>query len=138
MTDAELAARLHRDLAQLATDAGWSTVATTGQALGHYTDAVADAKEALGLDDLADATPAQRKRVRQLALGACLERLERHYATLVDIDVGQRSERLSQIAGAIARLRAASATGGGAVAQGLTIRRGAAVDYTAGEGDADG
>lgn len=137
MTDAELAARLHRDLAQMAADAGWATAATEGQALGHYTDLVADAKEAVGVEDLAAATATQRRRVRLAALGGCLERLERHYATLTDITVGQRDEKLSQIAAAIGRLRAAGATGGSSVGQGFTLKRGPAVDYSAGEGDAD-
>lgn len=137
MTAAELAQRLHRDLAALAADAAWSPTATTGQAQGHYTDPIADAMADVGLDDLADATAAQLKRVRQLALGACLERLELHYAAVTDLKVGQRDEKLSQIGAALTRIRASAPAAGGGVARGVTIRRGPAVDYSTGEGDDD-
>lgn len=137
MTDADLAARLHRDLAALAADAGWATTATTGQAQGHYSDPIADAKADVGVSDLATATVAQQKRVRQLALGICLERLELHYAAQVDLRVGQREERLSQIGAQLARIRASAPAAGGGVGRGATIRRGPAVDYSAGAGDAE-
>lgn len=135
MTADELAQRLHRDLAALAADAGWSPTATEGQAQGHYTDALSDALAEVGLDDLADATTAQGKRVRQLALGACLARLELHYAAVTDIKVGQRDEKLSQIGAALSRIRASAPAAGGGVGVGFTIRRGPAVDYTTGDGD---
>jgi hypothetical protein len=136
MTADELAQRLHRDLAALAGDAGWSPTATDGQAQGHYTDPIADALAEVGLDDLADASTAQLKRGRQLALGACLERLELHYAAVTDIKVGQRDEKLSQIGTSLSRIRASAPAAGGGVGVGFTIKRGAAVDYSTGGGDA--
>jgi hypothetical protein len=135
MTDADLAQRLHRDLAALAADAGWSPAATEGQPQGHYSDPIADACADVGVADLAAATVVQRKRVRQLALSACLERLELHYAAQADLKVGQRDEKLSQISAALGRIRASAPAAGGGVAQGFTLRRGPAVDYTTGGGD---
>jgi hypothetical protein len=136
MTDAELAQRLHRDLAALAADAAWSPTATEGQALGHYTDPIADAKADVGVSDLSAATASQAKRVRQEALRACLERLELHYAAVTDLRVGQRDEKHSQIAQALGRLRASATSSGGSGAVGFTLRRGPARDYTTGGGDA--
>jgi hypothetical protein len=135
MSASDLAARLARDLGSLASDAGWSAEATSGQPQGHYTDAIADAMDDIGVDDLAEATPAHLRRVRQAALLTCLERLELYYATLTDIRVGQRDEKLSQIASAIGRIREAAHLAGTSVAKGVRLRRGPAVDYTAGEGD---
>lgn len=135
MTADELAQRLHRDLAALAADARWSPAATEGQAQGHYTDAISDAIADVGLEDLADATHAQLKRVRQLALGACLERLELRYAAMTDLKVGQRDEKLSQIGAALSRIRASAPAAGGKVAVGFTLRRGPARDYSTGGGD---
>jgi hypothetical protein len=137
MTDAELASKLHRDLQGLALEAGWATAATLDQPQGHYSDLIADAKADVGVTIWAAASAAQIKRVRQLALLACLDRLELHFATLTDLKVGQREERLSQIGAAVARARAGGSRGAGtAAAVGFTLRRGPAVDYSAGEGDA--
>ncbi len=135
MTADELAQRLHRDLAALAADARWSPDPTDGQAQGHYTDPISDALGDVGLGDLADASAGQLKRVRQLALGACLERLELHYAAVTDLKVGQRDEKLSQIGTALSRIRASAPAAGGGVAVGFTLRRGPARDYTTGGGD---
>ena len=89
------------------------------------------------MTDWDDATAAQVRRVRQLALLGCLDRLELHFATLTDLKVGQRDEKLSQIGAAVARARAGgSRSGGTSAAVGFTLRRGPAIDYTAGEGDA--
>lgn len=133
MTDAELAARLSRELNSLAEEADWSTEATTGQPQGSYSDAIADAKEAVGISDLTTATAAQLKSIKRLALLACYDRLMNYYATLTDITVGPRKEELSQLLGAVERARQATV---GRVAVGFTIRRGPAVDYTTGGGDA--
>jgi hypothetical protein len=135
MTDADLAAKLHRDLSALATEAGWSPAATTGQDQGHYTDPIADAKADVGVTDLSAATAGQRRRVRQLALLACLDRLELYFATLADLAVGQRDEKLSQIGAAVARARGTLRSAGTAAAVGFTLKRGPATDYAAGEGD---
>lgn len=105
MTENELAARLHRDLGALATDATWAVTATAGQAQGHYTDPIADALESVGLTALADATAIQLRACRRIALGLCLDRLEIHYTQAVDVSGDGLSESLSQISQAIARVR---------------------------------
>jgi hypothetical protein len=114
MTEAELAARLARDLGPLAADASWSAAAALGQAQGHYTDPIADAKDDAGVtDDLSDVTEMDALRlIRRLALLACLERLELHYATLVDTSTGGDSgsqivQKLSQVRQAIGVVRVA-------------------------------
>lgn len=106
MTEAELAARLHRDLNALADEAGWSATPTDGQPQGHYSDPIADALAAQGLDALADATSAQIVAVRRVALGLCLDRLAAYYAALVDIRAGEREEKLSQLRDSIPAVRA--------------------------------
>ena len=117
MTEADLMNRLVRDLGPLAVDAQWSTTATAGQPQGSYSDAIADAKEGAGVSgDLADAvTSATLTLVRRLALLACLERLELHYASLVDTTTGGDSgdtitQKLSQVRQAIGQVRAQLAT----------------------------
>ena len=135
MTEADLAARLHRDLSALATEAEWSVTATTGQAYGSYTDPIADAKTEIGVSgDLDDATDAQQIAVRQAALRVCLDRLELHFTTYTDLRVGERDEKLSQIRTALAAARLALSVAGG-IARGLTIRRGPQIDYTTHDGD---
>ena len=49
MTEAELVARLARDLGPLATDAQWSTVAAGALIYGDYTDAIMDAFSELAI-----------------------------------------------------------------------------------------
>lgn len=135
MTEVELATRLHRDLTALATEAGWSVTATTGQSYGSYTDAIVDAKTDAGVTgDLADATAAQLATVRSASLQACLVRLELHFAAYADLKVGERDEKLSQLRGALASARA-NIGGGGATATSFRLRRGKQVDYTTSTGD---
>src|SRR5262245_40047065 len=112
MTEADLMNRLVRDLGPLSVDASWSTTATAGQPQGSYSDPISDAKEVAGVDsDLADVvTSATLILVRRLALLACLERLELHYATLVDTTSGGDSgdtitQKLSQVRQAIGQVR---------------------------------
>src|SRR6266508_4166666 len=112
MTDAELMNRLVRDLGPLAVDAQWSTTATSDQPQGSYSDPIADAQEGAGVvGDLADVTAsATLTLVRRLALLACLERLELHYATLVDTTTGGDAgtavtQKLSQVRTAIGQVR---------------------------------
>jgi hypothetical protein len=142
MTEAELAARLARELGPLAVDAAWSVAATTGQAQGHYTDPISDAKEALGItDDLADVelTGVQTRELRDRALLGCLERLELHYATLVDTTTGtgdtSQVQKLSQVRAGIQGIRARLDARIGAAATGVVIRGRSRPDYTVGEGD---
>lgn len=105
MTRQELANRLHRDLGALAVDAGWSTTASDGQPDGSYTDPIDDALLAAGVDDVTLVASADLVPIRQAALAGCLERLERHYATLVDTTTGPLSQKLSQTREAIKVLR---------------------------------
>jgi hypothetical protein len=151
MTEIELAARLARELGPLATDAGWSSAATTDQPQGHYSDPIADAKEAMAITgDLSDATltAAQAIELRDRALLGCLERLELHYATKTDTQIGaggdSQAQKLSQVQAAIAKVRArvdakvaaayARATDRSS-AQGVSIRGRRRPDYTVGGGD---
>lgn len=117
MDRATIAATIHRKLGQLATDAGLSTAATTGQSEGSYSDAIDAALRQLGAYDtntlLLDAGLVPITSINtllRLVEGEMLDRLQRHYALLVDIKVGQRDEKLSQIRAAIASL--ASSAGG--------------------------
>jgi hypothetical protein len=148
MTEAELAARLVRELGPLAVDAGWSADATAGQPEGHYSDPIADAKEAIGIAGAlasAELTAAQLGELRDRALLACLERLELHYATLVDTSTGQgegsQAQKLSQVQAAIAGVRArvdrkvATRVEQPGSARGASIRGRARPDYTVGGGD---
>lgn len=133
MTNAALAARLHRDLGWLATEAEWSTTSDDeDQPQGHYTDPIEDALEAEGVESLADATAAERKAVRRVALLGCLDKLEIHFAALVDTTLGPRADRMSQISEAIGRIRG---TQGGKVGKGVRVPR-AYPDWTT-QGDED-
>jgi hypothetical protein len=115
MTEAELMNRLSRDLGPLAVDAQWSTAAYSGQPQGSYSDAIADAKEAAGVvGNLPAVTDGPTVvLVRRLALLACLERLELHYASLVDTTTtagaaGEAvTQKLSQVRAAIGSVRTA-------------------------------
>lgn len=142
MTDAELALRLARELGPLAIDAAWSVTASTGQAQGHYSDPIADAKEALDITgDLDDAelTGTQTRDLRDRALLGCLERLELHYSTLVDTSTGQgdgtQVQKLSQVRAGIVGIRKRLDQRIGAAARGVSIRGRSRPDYTVGEGD---
>ncbi|KPV49008.1 hypothetical protein SE17_35020 [Kouleothrix aurantiaca] len=149
MTEAELAARLARDLGPLAADAEWSATATAGQAQGHYTDAISDAKAVLGVDGaLADATLSSNQllELKARALLGCLERLELHYTTLVDSSAGTGAgaqvQKLSQVQAGIARVRTRLATAvhaqssvATAPATGVNVRGQKRPDYSLGEGN---
>lgn len=135
MTEAELASRLHRDLGPLAADAEWSTAPTSGQAQGHYTDPIADAKEAAGVeDDLNDdeVTAAVLKKVRRLALSFCFDRLAIHYVGAVDHSADGASESLSQI---LANIERAKMIACGSVVVGVNLRGKSKPDWTANDGN---
>jgi len=134
MTEIELAQRLHRDLGALATDAGWSAEATSGQAEGHYTDPIADAKEDIELDTLADATARELKAIRRGALGYCFDRLLAHYAQAIDTSSDGQGNSYSQISANIERARVAIL---GRVAKGANLRGYPKRDYTAEFGNAE-
>lgn len=134
MTELELASRLSRDLGVLATDAGWSTDATAGQAQGHYTDPIADAMDSVGVDgDLDDATKAQRQAVTRKALMVCIDRLMIHYAAQVDEESDGTSRSSSQTFKALEEVRARVT---GRMAVGVTLRGSRRPDYTVDRGNA--
>lgn len=140
MTEAELAARLARDLGPLATDAGWSAAVTADQPQGHYSDAIADATAAMGIaGELVDAalSAAQVGELRDRALVGCLERLELHYSTLVDTVAGGggATQKLGQVRLSIGQVRGRLDLRVGAAAQGVKVRGQRRPDYTAGAGD---
>ncbi|MBK9709716.1 MAG: hypothetical protein IPO81_00015 [Kouleothrix sp.] len=152
MTETDLMQRLARDLGPLALDAQWSTTATSEQPYGSYSDALADAKEGAGIaGDLSAVTSsATLALVRRLALLACLERLELHYATLVDTttggDAGEAvTQKLSQVRTAIGQVRAtlaaavataaAAPTASPTTARGVNLRGRRRPDYDVGGGN---
>lgn len=115
-TRAQIAELLARKLGALASDAALDRTPSGSQTEGAYTDAIDSALRSLdALDPETDEPDIRAIRAAQLdpllaaAERALLERLQRHYALMVDITVGQRSERLSQIGQAIAQLAAAGA-----------------------------
>lgn len=131
MTDADLALRLSRDLGALATDAQWATSGDQSQPQGHYTDPIADAKAAIGIADLPDATAEQLRRVRLAALAVCFDRLEAHYAALVNTKGAELNvERLLDNCRSL-RLQLV-----GSIAVGVALRGQSRPDYTLGGGDA--
>lgn len=160
MTEAELVARLARELGPLAVDAGWSSTATTGQPYGAYSDAVMDALSESGIVDPLETVAdwLTLRDVQESALLHCLRRLELHYSTLTDTSTGQGAggvtQKLSQVRAALAtvagRLDAtraaravvahdmalAAALAAVPSAVGVTIRGRPRPDYTLAEGDA--
>jgi hypothetical protein len=118
-TRSELAAIVSRKLATLASDASLSTTPAGTQTEGSYTDAVDAGLRGVGaIDDetdlpdiryltaaLLDSCLAQIER-------AVLEKLQRHYALLVDTKDGPEEQKLSQIAGALKSLASAGSGGG--------------------------
>jgi hypothetical protein len=110
----EIASRVHTKLGLLASDLSYSTALAGSLTEGHYTYAIDSGLRQIGAVDVDTDTPD----VRCVAAGAIevllnaveyamLERLQRDYATMVDIDVGPRKEKLSQIAAAIGKLKSA-------------------------------
>lgn len=137
-TRADIAGLVQRALGALATDAALTTTDDgTGQTEGSYTDAIDYGLRAVGaIDadtdaiDVALITVATLDDLLQVVQRAMLERLQLHYATVVDLQVGQRAEKLSQIGAAIGRLLG-GAGGGGARVVVRTLRR-EANDYDLG------
>ncbi len=150
LTEVQLAARLQRDLAPLATDAGWKVTGANGQTYGTYTDAILDALGALGIASgglQAATTPTSstdssaikaaarvERQVRTLALSGCLDRLEAYYAGLVDTVEGPVSHKLSQVFAQIQQMRKSLSTGG-TVATGMNVRGVRRPDYALGVGN---
>jgi hypothetical protein len=126
LSRSELAARVHRKLDALATDASFSTTTSGAQTEGSYTDAVDAGLRAVGAIDVETNLPDVRYLDAGL-LDSCLdaieremlERAQRHYAALTDIKVGDRDEKLSQIAKTIGALSA----GGQGGARGKVVMR---------------
>jgi hypothetical protein len=152
---AALAAWLHRYLGPLAADAGWALAPAAEQPHGHYTDPIADALTPFGVASVealaVEVTVAERALLRDRALLGCLERLELHYALLVDTGTGQGysgvTQRLGQVQQALVRVRQrmaqnlAAATTAALVAPtprravGVVVRGRRRRDYTLESGD---
>ncbi|HEX9441330.1 MAG TPA: hypothetical protein VF909_16715, partial [Roseiflexaceae bacterium] len=134
-TRAELAAITARQLAALASDAGYSTTASGAQTEGNYTDAVDAGLRSVGAIDPESDTPDIRG-LTQALLDSCLqaieramlERLQRYYALMVDTEAGPIKEKLSQIA---AGLKSLTSSGQGGKAGAVVVRnlRRSAADY---------
>lgn len=152
MSEAALAERLARELGPLAADARWSAAAAAGQPYGDYTDAIEDAKAALGVVgalEQAALSAALRRELTARALLGCLERLELHYSALVDTSVGTgdgaQQQKLSQVQAGVARVRArlaaalaqAATPPAGAPAVGVRVRGRRRPDFSLGAGDED-
>jgi hypothetical protein len=112
LSRAQVAARVHAKLARLATERSLSTTPAGALTEGDYTYAVDAGLRSVGAIDPETDLPDVRwldAAMLDTALDAVelemLERLQRDYAVAVDTTVGPRSERLSQIAAAIAALR---------------------------------
>lgn len=121
-TRAQLAATVHTKLGRLATDRSYSTTASGSSTEGSYTAAVDTGLRTVGALDDETGLPD----VRYLDVGmidACLdaiedemiERLRRDYSLEVDITVGPRSEKLSQVATALGRMGNSGGSGSGRV-----------------------
>jgi hypothetical protein len=140
LTRSQLAAIVHRRLGRLADDAGLTTTAAQGQMEGSYTDAIDAALRSLGAASIDDVATAHVNALIALVEAEMLSRLERHYALETDYQQGALSQKLSQIRAGIQSIREAVAadvtTRASGAGRGITIKRGPAVDYTAGGGDA--
>lgn len=126
MDRATLATLVHRRLSSLASDAGLTTQASDGQSEGSYTDAIDAALRTLGayeattgLLDSSLLTVAQHNQAISLVTQSMLQLLQFHYSTLVDIKVGAREEKLSQIRQALAGL---AGSGAGSAARQVMLR----------------
>lgn len=110
MTRAAVAARVHAKLGLLATDMSYSTTPSGALTEGSYTYAIdTGLRQSGAIDPMTDEPDirwvANIDSLLAVVEFAMLERLQRDYATMTDITVGQRSERLSQIASAIEKLK---------------------------------
>lgn len=126
MTRAALAARVHAKLGALATGKSYNTTAAGALTEGYYTYAVDAGLYAIGAVNPETGQPDTRyvtEESLQTALDAIeremLERLYREYSVDVDLKVGPRDEKLSQVAKAIEGL--ASAANG--ASQGRVVMR---------------
>lgn len=143
LTRAGMAARIDTKLGRLASDRSYSTAASGALTEGDYTYAIDAGLRAAGAvnpeTDEADIRYLDANSldlVLDLIEREMLERLERDYAVEVDLSIGERDEKLSQISKTIGRLTGsaggvgagrAGAGGGGKVVT-RTLRREAA-DY---------
>lgn len=130
LTRANIATRVHTKLGLLASDRSLSTTASGSLTEGDYTYAIDQGLRSVGainpLTDEPDVrwlTTASLDTLMAQVEAAMLERLQRDYATMTDITVGQRSESLSQIAKAIGALKGQpGGSGGGGRAVMRTLR----------------
>lgn len=126
-TRVDIAEIVHRRLRGLATDAGLSFATTGNLTEGDYTDAISAALRSVGavdpdtdVIDVALITTATLDTVIGQTSSEMLSQLELHYATLTDIKVGPREEKLSQIRTAIAAI---SGRTGGSGSGRIVIRK---------------
>lgn len=111
VTRAALAAAVHAKLSRLATQASLSTAASGASTEGDYTAAVSAGLRTVGAIDPETDLPDVRW-LEASTVDACqdaieremLERLQRYYAVETDLTLGPKTERRSQIAGAIEKL----------------------------------
>lgn len=126
-TRQELAQAVHAKLGRLATDRSYSTTPAGSSTEGSYTAAVETGLRTVGALDDETGLPD----VRYLEVGmidACLdaiedemiERLQRDFALEVDITVGPRSEKLSQVAAALGKM---GNSGGGSGSGRVVIKK---------------
>ena len=126
-TRAELAALVARQLASLASDAGFATTPAGLQTEGNYTDAVDAGLRSVGAIDPESDTPDIRGLTGAL-LDSCLSaieramlaKLQRYYLLLVDTKDGPTEQKLSQIA---ASLKGLASSGSGGKAGAVVVRK---------------
>lgn len=138
-TRAELAAIVSRQLAALASDAGYVTTPSGTQTEGSYTDAVDAGLRSVGAIDPESDTPDIRGLSASLVDScvsaierAMLAKLQRYYVLLVDTKDGPTEQKLSQIAASLKSLAASGSAGGKAGAVVVRDLRREAKDYDLG------
>lgn len=137
----ELATTVARKLSGLASDAELSLLASGAQTEGDYTDAIDAGLRAVGaIDEETDLVDVRALTAANLDIcldaieREMLKRLQRHYAVMPDLRVGERDEKLSQIGAALARLVGSGSGSGGGGGGKVVIRnlRREARDYDLG------
>jgi hypothetical protein len=120
MTRAAIATRVHTKLGRLATDRSLSTTPAGALTEGSYTYAIDAGLRNVGAinpetdePDVRFLTATSLDTLLKAIEAEMLEQLQRDYAVATDIRVGQREEKLSQIAAAIGKLKGTPGAGGG-------------------------
>jgi hypothetical protein len=112
ITRAQIAARAHAKLSSLATSNSLSTTAAGALTEGDYTYAIDAGLRFIGaingVTDQVDIRQLETRQINDLLIAVeqeMLDVIERGQTTIVDIKVGQREEKLSQISANITRMR---------------------------------